>query len=292
MNPPNIAVLGLGAMGSRIAINLIGAGHSLTVWNRSPGASQALAPSNIGIATSPKKAAAQADIVISMVTDDDAAKAVWLNPDTGAAFGLTENTIAIECSTLTLKGIQAIEQTITATGASFVAAPVVGSRPQADAQKLISLVGGETHIVERIRPILSASSSAIHHIGTARQAMAMKLAVNSLFGIQVAALTELLGVLNQQGISPKEAMTYFSDMPVTSLVAKGAGTAIVNQQYAPMFPVQLVEKDFRYACQMVEGGEKSEKRMPATTAVQQIYQEAIAQGYGSENITAIAKLFL
>ncbi|MEO0806240.1 MAG: NAD-binding protein, partial [Cyanobacteria bacterium J06643_4] len=171
-------------------------------------------------------------------------------------------------------------------------APVVGSRPQADAQKLISLVGGETHIVERIRPILSASSSAIHHIGTARQAMAMKLAVNSLFGIQVAALTELLGVLNQQGISPKEAMTYFSDMPVTSLVAKGAGTAIVNQQYAPMFPVQLVEKDFRYACQMVEGGEKSEKRMPATTAVQQIYQEAIAQGYGSENITAIAKLFL
>jgi len=285
MPTTKIAVLGLGAMGSRIATNLIKAEYPLVVWNRSVEPTKALAALGATVASTPKQAAEQATVVISMVTDNEASKAVWTTPETGALLGLAPSKVAVECSTLTTRWTQTLADKVAQAGSPFVAAPVVGSRPQAEAQKLISLVGGDTNTVGRVQPILKASSGAIHHVGTAAQAMAMKLAVNALFGIQVAALAELLGLLKQQGISPTEAMDCLGQIPVTSLAAKGAGASIVAQNYAAMFPIHLVEKDFRYAC---ESGENA----PATVAIQQMYKEAIAKGHGEENITAIARLFL
>jgi len=97
-----IAVLGMGAMGSRIAQNLIKTNHQVIVYNRTADKAKPLIEQGAIYAAKPKEAAEQADIVISMVTDDLASRAVWLDPETGAILGLSKNAIAIESSTFYL----------------------------------------------------------------------------------------------------------------------------------------------------------------------------------------------
>ena len=235
-----------------------------------------------------------------MLTDDTASKAVWLEPETGAIHGLTSAKTAVEMSTLTTTYTQYLAKAIDQTSAAFLTAPVVGSRPQAEAQKLVCLVGGDTETTEKVKPILSSTSSAIHHVENNSHAMALKLAVNALFGIQVAAIAELLSALSQQGIAPSQAMDLLSQIPVMSPAAIGAGGAIAAQRYAPLFPINLVEKDFRYAQQLLKSErtvepeqttESKSQKMPITSAAHQLYQLALEKGYGSDNITGIAQLF-
>jgi 3-hydroxyisobutyrate dehydrogenase len=125
-----IAVLGAGEMGSRMAQNLLN--KSRTRDKVMPLIEQGA----VYVAT-PRNAAQQAEVVISMVTDDQASRTIWLTPETGAIAGLNETQIAIESSTLTVEWTKTLAAKIDRGGAAFLDAPVVGSRPQADAGKLI-----------------------------------------------------------------------------------------------------------------------------------------------------------
>lgn len=283
-----IAVLGIGAMGSRVAQNLLKANYPVIVYNRTMAKAKSLLAIGATYAATPREAAEQADIVISMVTHDEASRAVWLTPETGAVVGLDENTIAIESSTLTVDWTKALAAAIATQGAAFLDAPVVGSRPQAEASKLIYLVGGKPAALTQVEACLQASGT-VHPVGAVGEGMAMKLAVNALFGIQVAALAEILGMLSKLGLTPAKALSCLGELPVMSRAAKGAGGLMVAAQHAPLFPIELVEKDFRYAIQAVAQGDAV---MPTTKVSSEVYQAAIAQGYGCDNITAVAQLFI
>ncbi|MEO1400657.1 MAG: NAD(P)-dependent oxidoreductase [Cyanobacteria bacterium J06635_1] len=287
MELKKIAVLGLGAMGSRMAMNLIAAGYDVTVWNRSPEPTEILAAKGATVAASPKQAAETADVVMSMVTDNEASRTVWLNPETGAVLGLKQGKIAIASSTLTVDWTQALGAAIEHRGARFLDAPVVGSRPQAEAKKLIYLVGGKAETLAQVQAMLSSTSGAIYHVGAIGQGTAMKLAVNTLFGVQVAALAELLEMLGRHGIPFAKAMDCLSELPVTSLAAKGTGSLMVANKHAPMFPIELVEKDFRY---VLETAQSVDASTPTAKAIHTIYQQAIAHGYGNDNITGVIQL--
>ena len=175
-------------------------------------------------------------------------------------------------------------------GAAVLDAPVVGSRPQAEAGKLIYLVGGRAETLARAQDVLlSAGGSTIHHVGDIGQGMAMKLAVNALFGIQVAALAEIVGLLIKSGITLERAVGCLGELPIMSLAAKGAGSLMVMNQHMPLFPIELVEKDFRYVVQTAQAADAA---IPASTSVYRIYQDAIAKGYGNENITGVVQIFI
>jgi 3-hydroxyisobutyrate dehydrogenase-like beta-hydroxyacid dehydrogenase len=281
-----IALLGIGAMGSRIAANFLKAGHSLIVNNRTISKLRPLQELGAIVATTPKAAAGQAEIVISMVRDDQASQDIWLNGETGALLSLEKGKVAIESSTLSLAWTLSLAQQIEQSEAHFLDAPVVGSLPQAEAQKLIYLVGGNPEVLTQVQATLSATSMAIHHVGTVGKGMAMKLAVNGLFGMQVVALAETLAILERVGISPVQAMTTLGELPVTSLAAKNAGNLIAQNQHSPMFPIDLVAKDFRYLLGTVNID------TPTIQTVGEQFQRAIAAGYEQKNITAISRLFL
>jgi len=285
-----VALLGSGAMGSRIAHHLLNAQHEVIVYNRTSDNDnvKSLLAQGAVYATTPRDAAQQAEIVISMVTDDDASRSVWLDPDTGALLGLREGSITIESSTLTVAWTTTLAAEIESRGAAFLDAPVVGSRPQAEAGNLIYLVGGRAENLARVQDILRCASSAIHHIGAIGQGMAMKLAVNALFGIQVAALAEVLGMLTKAGVTSATAMACLGDLPVLSPAAKGAGNLMVANNHVPLFPINLVEKDFRYVLQTAQAVEAP---TPVSAAIHAIYQDAIAYGYGNDNITKINAVF-
>jgi len=285
-----IAILGTGAMGSRVAQNLLNAKHQVVVYNRSADKIKPLLDQGAVYAATPKEAAQQADIVISMVTDDQVSRIVWLDLETGAILGLGNDAIAIESSTLTVEWTQELATAIEQQGAAFLDAPVVGSRPQADAGKLVYLVGGSAETLARVEPILlAAGGAAIQHVGARGQGMAMKLAVNALFSIQVAALAEVLGMLTKQGIDLTTAIACLGELPVTSPATKAAGSLMLNGNHAPLFPISLVEKDLHYATQTAQSFAAT---TPLSIAARDIYQEAIEQGYGDDNITGIVQLFI
>ena len=165
-----VAVLGLGAMGSRMAQRLLAAGWPVVVYNRTPGRAEALRAAGARWADTPREAAAQADVVISMVSDAAASAQLWLDPTQGAAEGLRAGAVAVEASTLTPAAIRALWPALAARGAALVDAPGVGSRPQAEAGALVSLASGPDDALDRITPILSAYSGTVRRCGALGQA--------------------------------------------------------------------------------------------------------------------------
>ena len=281
-----VAVLGLGAMGARMAQRILATGaYDVVVHNRTASRAAALLEGGARWADTPREAAAQADVVICVVTDREAAAQIWLHPETGAAGGLQEGSLAVEASTLTPTAIAELAPAVRARGAALVDAPVVGSRPQAEAGALVTLIGGEEADVERARPVLSAYSKLVRRCGPLGRGTAMKLVVNAWLAIQTAAMGEVLGLAEDNGISRAEAAGLLQALPVTSPALGGLSQLIVEGTFAPLFPVDLVEKDLRYAV-------SSARQAPLAEAARATYARASEAGYGDQNIHAVARLFL
>jgi 3-hydroxyisobutyrate dehydrogenase-like beta-hydroxyacid dehydrogenase len=283
-----ITFLGLGAMGSRIAAQLLDAGFDLTVWNRNPAKASALQQKHAKVAPTPHAAAAGADVVFAMVRDDAASRAVWLAPHSGAMAAMHPGAIVIESSTITLTQTHALAGAAADLGLGFLDAPVAGSRPQAEARQLIYLVGGDATTLSRAEPALKSVSSAIYHAGHAGAGMAMKLAVNALFGIQVAAIAELLGALEKQGIDAGKAAEILGATPVASTALKGAMMSMSAGTHAPLFPVELVAKDLDYAA---VSASTADAKVPLTGAAGAVFGAANALGFGGDHLTVVRKLY-
>jgi 3-hydroxyisobutyrate dehydrogenase-like beta-hydroxyacid dehydrogenase len=282
-----IAVLGLGAMGSRMAIRWLNAGYQVIVWNRTSDKTEALKAENAEVAATPRDAAHKADVVVAMVRDNEASQQVWLDERAGALHGLNGGTIAIESSTLSPDWIVELSGRISEIGVSFIEAPVLGTRPQAEAGQLIYLAGGDPSILEKIKPLLAATSRAIHHMGAVGSAAAMKLAVNAQYGVQVAIWAEMLALLERLEIAPENAVEILNTLPTTSPTMQIAGKLLAAKKYDPMFPIELVEKDLSYGLKLAEN---IKLKTPVLEVVRSVYAQAKAQGYGGDNIVGVAQL--
>lgn len=267
-----VTVLGLGAMGTRIADRLEAAGHQVVRWNRT------------GATATPRQAAESADVVIAIVRDDEASHAVWLGED-GALAGMGDGAVAIESSTLTVDWVKALAAAAQALGTEFLDAPVIGSRPQAEAGQLIYLIGGDAAVIDRVRPVLDAIGGSQLHAGPVGTGAALKLIANTLFGVQVAAVAELIGRMPSLGLDPAGAIELLGRTPLLSPAAKGAAGLMLAGRHEPLFPVALVAKDFRYAIADLPD------RMPQAAGALDLFRRAERNGLGNANLTVVAKLF-
>jgi 3-hydroxyisobutyrate dehydrogenase len=283
MSATRIAVLGLGAMGSRIAERLLDAGHPVSVWNRTAGRDHRLTAKGARRAPTPVSAAQDADIALSMVRDETAARDVWLDPVSGALAGLPRGAMAIECSTISPAWALAFHAACLRAGARPLDVPVVGSRPQAEAGQLIALAGGEADLVSEAEPVLRSFAGVVHHAGPAGSGATLKLVANALFGIQVAALAELFGQSLGAGLDAQRALDILSATPVMSPAAKVAAASMLGRNFAPLFPIDLVAKDFGLALGLSDG--------PITKAAGAVFERARDEGMGGENLTAVFKLY-
>lgn len=282
-----IAFLGLGAMGARMAANLLAAGHDLHVWNRHPERTEPLRRQGARAARTPREAAEGARFVIAMLRDDDASRAAWTAPEAGALHGMATEAVAVECSTLSLAWTRELAAWCHARGKAFVDAPLAGSRPQAEARTLIFFAGGEESAIDQVQPILLDTGSALHRAGAAGAGMATKLAVNTLFTAQVAALAELLEVLRRHGVDPVRALDIIGATPICAPGIKAAGEMMLRNAFAPLFPVDLAAKDLGYAA--LAAGAPS--NAPVADATWAVFRNATAAGFGGEHISAVAKLY-
>ena len=277
-----VAFLGLGAMGSRMAKNILTAGFELTVWNRSEAAVKALEAQGARAAKSPKEAVEAADVVVAMLTDDKASESVW----TSALAGIKKGAVAVEMSTLTPAWVAELAKRAEAAGVKLLDAPVSGSRPQAEAKALVIMTGGDAAAYEAAMPVLAAMG-APHHVGPTGAGAVYKLAVNALLGIQIAAWAELIAFFEKNGVKSAEAVNLISTMPVSSPSGGGMAKLMVANDHAPRFTNALLAKDFRYLQQTVA---KTGGKTPVSDAAASVFASG-AEKWAEENVTAVARLY-
>ena len=253
MAEPTVAVLGAGRMGSAMAERLSGRDVAVVVYNRSPARAHELAE-RIGarVAGTPAEAAAGADVVISMVADDDAVRALYDGPD-GVPAGIGPGAVAVDMSTVLPDTIRAIAPAVRARGAGVLDAPVSGSVGGMLTGELTIMAGGDAVDLERARPVLDRLAKRIFHMGELGSGAAMKLAVNTLIYGLNGAIAEGLVLAERNGID--RALAY------DVLAASAAGApfvvykraAFVDPDGTPVaFSLGLAEKDLRLIGELAE----------------------------------------
>jgi 3-hydroxyisobutyrate dehydrogenase len=282
----SIAFLGLGIMGGGMARRLLKNTFSLTVFNRNGEKSIPFA-SEGRIASSPREAAENAEIIISMVTDDNASRAMWFG-ENGALSGAIPGAICIECSTVTVNWVRELAAAAAQKKCGFLDAPVTGSKMQAASGELNFLVGGDSATLEIARPVLAAMSKAIVHLGPTGSGAMIKLINNFVCGVQVAALAEALAMIERSGLDRAKALEILTHgAPGSPLVRTVAGR-MTAPDFTPNFLLRLMAKDIGYAIQ--EGGKLSVELVTAKAA-REDFQKAIAAGLGEKDIAAIVEPF-
>ena len=281
-----VAFLGLGLMGSRMAGRLIDAGMRVTAWNRSAERSQALRARGAAIADAPRDAVWDADVIISMVADDEASRRVWTG-DQGALAGAPSEAIAIECSTLSPAWVLELAGEAGRTGVAFMDAPVTGSKVQAENGELLFLVGGDREVVSRAAPVLQPMSREIVHLGPVGSGARMKLVNNVTAAVQAAALAEALAFIQACGLETGPAMSVLMNGAPGSPLVKAVGGRMLARDYSVNFLLPLMRKDMTYA---IEEARRCGVHLKTAAAARELYDAALAAGFQGSDFAVIAEV--
>jgi len=284
----HIAVLGLGNMGAGMARRLLGSGFPVTVYNRRREISADFATAGAKVATTPAEAARGAELVLSMVSDDEAARAVWLGTN-GALTDIAAGTIVVESSTVTPDWVEELGAAASAKNCPVLDTPVTGSKMQANSGQLLFLVGGSAEVLEKARPVLQAMSRDIMHLGPLGSGARMKLINNFVAAVQVAALAEAIALIDRVGLDAVQGLSVLTNGAPGSPLVKTIATRISEKRYETQFAARLMEKDLRYATRMAHGvGLALTTAEPATW----LFREAVLHGFGDQDMASVVEPLL
>lgn len=287
MTQTKIALLGLGLMGSGMAGCLLKAGYPLTVYNRTPEKAQPLVDQGATLGRTPAQSVADAEIVLSMLADDEVCRHVWLGKD-GALAAVAPGAVLIESSTVTPGWIDELDRAARTRGLNLIDAPVTGSRVQAAAGQLLFLAGGQAEVLEKIIPVLKAMSRGIVHLGPIGSGARLKLINNFVCGVQAASLAEAVGLIEHSGLNVEQALRVLTEGAPASPIFKTLSGRMMSHEYEPHFAVKLMAKDLRYA--LAEAKNHSQALATATAALN-VFEKSIAAGDGENDIASIVEQF-
>ncbi|MBX3253583.1 MAG: NAD(P)-dependent oxidoreductase [Chitinophagaceae bacterium] len=248
-----IALLGLGNMGSGIALSLLRSGSQLAVWNRSREKGQPVLEAGAVWAVTPAEAAQNADIVIAMLADDTASREVWLG-ERGALRQMKPGAFVIECSTLSLKYVKELSAAAAAGGLRYIDCPVTGIPDAAAQGKLTLLVGADAADLEACRTILQTFSATIRYFGNIGTGTMYKLIINLMGAVQIAGLAEGIAMAEKLGLNRNEVMAAMEDSAAASPQVVRYVRKMGEKKFAglPAFTVQLRHKDAVYALDLAK----------------------------------------
>jgi 3-hydroxyisobutyrate dehydrogenase len=277
--------MGLGLMGSGMARRLLGAGFPLSVYNRNPERSAPLRAEGAHVAASPREAAARAALVLSMVADDAASRAVWLG-EHGALAGAAKGSVLVEASTLTVGWVEELAKEAAARGCELLDAPVTGSKSHAASGELCFLVGGSQSALETARPALAVMSRAIVHVGPTGRGALLKLINNFMAGVQAASLAEALALIERSGLDRTKALEVLTTGAPGSPLVKTVSGRMATRDYTPHFVMRLMAKDLTYA---LGEGQRHGLSLSTVASALEVLKQAIAKGHGDEDFSALVE---
>src|SRR4051812_39631513 len=282
-----VALLGLGTMGMGMAGRLLEAGFDLAVFNRTAEKAQPLGAKGARVSATPREAATGAELILSMVADDAASRAMWLGGN-GALAGAPRGAVLVESSTLSTAWVSELAQAAAGQGCELLDAPVTGSKAQAASGELLFLVGGSAAALGKAQPILSVMSRAIVPVGPSGAGALLKLVNNFLCGIQAAALGEALAVIEKGGLNRDKALEVLTTGAPGSPLMKTLLGRLSTDVRTPNFRLALMTKDLAYSQKEAETRGVS---LPMASAAHALFQKAVDAGLGDLDFAAIAKRF-
>jgi len=281
------AILGTGRMGSAMAERLAGQGIEVVLYNRTLERCAALGQ-RIGadVVTTPAEAASRADVVISMVADDGAVRALYDGPD-GVPAGIRPGSVAVDMSTVLPDTIKAIAPAVQARGAGVLDAPVSGSVGGANSGELTIMVGGSADDLERARPVLERLAKRIFHLGGLGTGAAMKLAVNTvIYGLN-GAVSEAVVLAEHNGIDRATAYEVIANSAVGAPFVQYKRQAFVDPETTPVaFSLTLAEKDLRLIEQLAA---ESGTSMPQAAINHESMRAAMASVGPDADLAGVAR---
>ncbi|KAL5755718.1 hypothetical protein ACOSQ2_020464 [Xanthoceras sorbifolium] len=281
--PARVGFLGLGIMGSPMAQNLIKAGCDVTVWNRTKSKCDPLISLGAKYKPSPEEVAASCDVTFAMLADPESAIDVACGKY-GAASGIGPGKGYVDVSTVDGATSKLIHGHIKATGASFLEAPVSGSKKPAEDGQLIFLTAGDKPLYDEVAPFLDIMGKSRFYLGDVGNGAAMKLVVNMIMGSMMASFSEGLLLSEKVGLDPNVLVEVVSQGAISAPMYKLKGPSMTKSLYPTAFPLKHQQKDLRLALGLAESVSQS---TPIAAAANELYKVAKSQGLSDQDFSAV-----
>jgi 3-hydroxyisobutyrate dehydrogenase len=277
----DVAVLGMGQMGRALAARLQAGGHRITVWNRTEGRAGDIVSAGAREAPSVADAAQGADVVVTMLTNDDAVRAVALG-DLRSSIG--DDTVYVDCSTVspTLSG------ELADAFPRFVGMPILGNPVAVRDGQAVLLPGGDSSTVERLDPVLASLSAGVRRYETPPLASTAKLASNLLLLSEIIALAESFAVGRCGGLSDDQLRDLLGTSPLVAPGVRNRFEGVLTGSQDEWWTTVLGAKDAGLAADIAHA---ASVELPEAKVVKGLYERAAASGLDHADVAAVTELY-
>jgi 3-hydroxyisobutyrate dehydrogenase/glyoxylate/succinic semialdehyde reductase len=279
----NIGFIGMGIMGSRMAMNLLAAGNNLTINNRTREKAQALLDKGAKWADTPAALASSVDVLFTMLSTPEAVKAVATGQN-GFLQAMPKDTLWVNCSTVDPDFARQMAGLAEAQNIGYLDAPVAGTKGPAESGDLVFLVGGDSGNVDRCQPFFDCMGKKTVYLGDAGMGSSMKMLFNLMLGFTMEAYSETLVLGEALGFSKEDIGKVLLDAPVTAPFVKLKHPLIAENNFEEHFPLCWMRKDLHLAA---DAAYSSGVALPALNLIKEIYGLAEKQGLGRKDFAAV-----
>jgi 3-hydroxyisobutyrate dehydrogenase len=280
-----VAFIGMGTMGVPMALNILKAGHEVTVHNRTRKKEEPLAQAGAQRAASPREAAVGAEIIVTCVSDTPDVEEIVLEDD-GVIHGAHQGAILVDMSTISPIATRRIADALKEKGIKMLDAPVSGGSEGAQNGTLTIMVGGEAADLETVMPVLEAMGKTITHVGPICAGQITKAINQIIISGTYLTVAEGLTLGLKAGLDMPKIVKALSGGAASSWVLTNRADNVINNTYPLGFRVKLHYKDLRIA---LDTARELGVNLPCTALVEQIETGLIARGYGDEDVSALAR---
>ena len=278
--------VGLGTMGRPMALNLLKAGHPLTVFNRTASRASPLLAAGAAPATSPRQAAAASDCLFINVADDDALAAVLFGPE-GAFSSLQAGGIVVDLGTTSLAATRSIAARLAGQGVAWLDAPVSGGEAGAKAGTLSIMVGGPTPAFERVLPLLQAMGKNIVHVGETGAGQVAKACNQIAVSATLLGVAEAITFAQREGVDPAKVRQALLGGFAYSRILEVHGQRMLDADFSPGFKARLHLKDLAL---VLAEAESQGLALPVTGQARQCMHALVADGAGELDSSALIRV--
>jgi 2-hydroxy-3-oxopropionate reductase len=279
-----VGFIGLGIMGTPMALHLVNKGHTLTVHTRSQVPEAITAAGGVRV-DSAAAVAREAEVIFTMVPDTPDVEAVLFGKG-GVAEGLSKGKVVVDMSSISPMATKAFAKRINELGADYIDAPVSGGEVGAKAGTLTIMCGGDAAVFERVKPLLECMGKNITLVGGNGDGQTTKVANQIIVALNIAAVSEALVFASKAGADPAKVREALMGGFAASRILEVHGERMIKRTFNPGFRIKLHQKDLGLALQ---GARELGVALPQTASAAQLMQACAAHGLGELDHSALVQ---
>jgi 3-hydroxyisobutyrate dehydrogenase len=278
-----IGFIGLGVMGTPMALNLVHAGTEVVVWNRSASATDPFRALGVPVAETVAEVFARTRVVFLMLVNEGAIDSVLARGTPAFAALLSGHTI-VNMSSVPPEYARRLDADVRGAGGRYVEAPVSGSRKPAELGQLVALLGGDSADIDEVRPLLAPMCHECVVCGAVPSGLLMKLAVNVFMLSTVSGLAEAFHFADRQGLPAEQLLAAVNAGPMASAVSRVKGAKLASRDFA----VQALTSDGYRSTQLItDVARATGAATPLMDQIHALYGEAVALGHGAADMISV-----